>query len=105
VDARTFPLEELGEFDLVSLYCVLYHLADAAEDVIARVATVSDTVVLQGNLPRLTTTKYAERGYQDLAGVDGMTAILRRHGFGTIEVVAPEGHPKPLVIGTKASSR
>lgn len=100
-DVRELDLQPLGRFDLVCLFCVLYHLADRAEDVMARVAASADTVALQGNLPRLDNPKYAGRTHQDLAGVPGMRALLERHGFADVDVVAPPGHPKPLVIGRR----
>ena len=98
-DAREFEFAQLGRFDLVSLYCVVYHLAEAADRVIGQAASVASTVALQGNLPRVTGAKYRNRSHQHLAGVPGMTAILKRHGLSEIEVVALEDHPKPVVIG------
>lgn len=100
-DARTLDFASLGRFDVACLFCVLYHLADAADRVIGEVAAIADAVALQGNLPRLSGQKYRDRSYQELAGVPGMRTILERHGLTEIEVVAPAGHPKPLVIGRK----
>lgn len=100
-DAKTFDFSTLGRFDLACLFCVVYHLGDAADRVLAQLAEIADTVVLQGNLPRVTGDKYRERTHQELAGVSGMTALLRAHGFADIEVVAPAGHPKPLAIGRR----
>jgi SAM-dependent methyltransferase len=101
-DVRTYDLTSLGSFDLATLFCVAYHLGEAADRVIAQVARMAPTVVLQGNLPRVTGVKYADRPFQELAGVEGMSELLRRNGLDAISVVAPEGHPKPLVIGRAA---
>jgi SAM-dependent methyltransferase len=98
-DARTLDFSQLGRFDMACLFCVLYHLGEAAERVIASLANVAGVVALQGNLPRTFGDKYRGRPYQDLAGVPGMVDILERHGFEQLEVVAPPGHPKPLVVG------
>lgn len=98
-DARELDLRSLGRFDLATAFCVLYHLAEGAERVISAFADVSDTIALQGNLPRVTGVKYRERSHQELAGIEGMRAMLEAHGHTEIEIVAPEGHPKPLVIG------
>jgi hypothetical protein len=62
---------------------------------------MTSAVAMQGNLPRLTSPKYAERAYQELAGVEGMSDLLRAHGFDELEVAAPPGHPKPVVVGRR----
>lgn len=102
-DARTYDLGALGGFDLVSLYCVAYHLADAIDHVMEQLAGMTPLVALQGNLPRLTGEKYLGRSHQDLAGVEGMSDLLQRHGFGEITVHAPEANPKPVVLGRRGA--
>ena len=102
-DAREVDLRALGRFDLATMFCVLYHLAEGAEKVVGEAAAIADAIALQGNLPRVTGKKYRERGYQDLAGVPGMTALLERHGFDDIAVAAPPGHPKPVVVGRRSA--
>lgn len=104
-DARSIDMAQYGEFDLTTAFCVIYHLADGAEHVIEQFSRVSATCVLQGNLPRTHEGKYDGRGFQDLAGIEGMQGILARHGFTEQSVVAPQGHPKPLVIGRKPEVR
>jgi SAM-dependent methyltransferase len=100
-DVRTYDLTSLGSFDLATLFCVAYHLGEAADRVIAQVARMAPIVAMQGNLPRVTGAKYADRSFQELAGVEGMTNLLLRHGYAEVEVVAPAGHPKPLVLGRR----
>lgn len=103
-DAKELDFEPLGRFDFVCLFCVLYHLRERADRVLDEIAKVSDTVVMQGNLPRLTSPKQDGVPFKELAGVEGMTESLERHGFSEIEVFAPEGSPKPLVIGRSRNS-
>jgi hypothetical protein len=91
----------LGRFDLACLFCVAYHLAEHADTVVAQLATTTRSLALQGNLPRLTNPKYTQRTHQWLAGIDGMSDLVREHGFTEIDVVAPAGHPKPLVIARR----
>lgn len=100
-DAKQLDFEPLGRFDFVCLFCVLYHLREGADRVLDGIAKVSDTIVLQGNLPRLTSPKQDGIPFKELAGVEGMTDSLERHGFSEIQVIAPAGSPKPLVIGRK----
>jgi SAM-dependent methyltransferase len=101
-DARELDYAALGRFDIACLFCVLYHLGEAADRVVREVTKIADVVALQGNLPRLTDPKYRDRGHQELAGVAGMRAVLERNGVTDVRTVEQEGHPKPLVIGRRA---
>lgn len=101
IDITQYDIRSLGGFDMATLFCVLYHLGEAAENVMAQLADITQTVALQGNLPRLTSPKYKNRKFQKLAGIEGMKEILCRHGFTEIEVHAPIKYDKPLVIGRK----
>lgn len=101
-DVTRYDLTSLGRFDLATLFCVAYHLGDAIDRVMEQLRQMTPAITLQGNLPRLTNPKYRGRSHQHLAGVSGMSELLRQYGYTEIEVVAPEGYEKPLVIGCKA---
>jgi SAM-dependent methyltransferase len=100
-DVTNFDLISLGPFDLTCMFCVAYHLGDGINHIMEQVAQIADTVALQGNTSRLTNPKYRDRPHQHLAGVIGMQELLQSYGFSKIKLFAPEGHPKPLVIGTR----
>lgn len=103
-DVTIFDLTSLGSFDLVCMFCIAYHLGDGIKHVMEQVAQITEAVALQGNVPRLTSPKYRDRSHQYLAGVNGMQELLQSHGFSRIKVLAPKGHPKPLVVGSKMLS-
>ncbi len=100
-DATQYPLSEFGMFDMALIFRVAYHFGEGIHHVMSQLSQVVNTIVMQGNTPRLTNPKYANRTHQNLAGVDGMVGILQKYGYEEIRTVAPKGHPNPLVIGTK----
>ena len=99
--ASEYDLSSLGTFDLVTLFCVAYHIGDGLPHVMDQLTKMTPTIALQGNLPRVTNPKYANRPHQELAGVPGMTALLEKYGYTDINVIAPTNYIKPLVIGSK----
>jgi SAM-dependent methyltransferase len=100
-DVRHFPLRTLGAFDMVCLFRVAYHLGRSADLVMRQLSEMTPLVVMQGNARRLSHMKYRRRPFQDLAGVEGMAGLLRRHGFTDLTVVAPPDHAYPLVLGRR----
>lgn len=104
-DVTSFDLVSLGQFDLVTLFCVAYHLGEAANHVFDQLSKITPAVVMQGNLPRLTSRKYQDRPFQELAGIEGMSSILKHHGFFDISIHAPPGYRKPVVIGRRVQTQ
>jgi len=100
-DAKQFSFDELGYFDLVCMFRVAYHFGEGIEHIMGELSSITNVIALQGNTPRLDNPKYINRSHQHLAGTDGMQELLERYGFLNIRIVAPEGHPNPLVIGSK----
>lgn len=100
-DVGAYDFLSLGHFDLACMFCVAYHLGEFIDTIFQQLREITSVVALQGNLPRLTSPKYENRKYQELAGVDGMVALLEAYGFRKIVVEAPKGYDKPLVIGRK----
>ena len=102
-DATRFAFSELGHFDIALILKVAYHFGEGIEHVMGELQHNVDTIVMQGNTPRLTDPKYADRSHQHLAGVEGMQELLKRFGYTEIRVIALEGHIAPLVIGSRQS--
>lgn len=100
-DIGSFDLTGLGKFDMVCLFCVVYHLHDCIDKIFKHIKQITDTVVLQGNQPRLTSAKYRERPGTYLAGTEGMVSLLKKFGFEKIQCFTINNYPKPLVIGEK----
>jgi len=99
-DVAKYRLQNLGNFDFVCMFCVAYHLREYADRVMKQLSDITPAVALQGNLRRLTHSKYNCKPYYELGGVEGMKNLLIKHGFDRINVISPEGHKKPLVIGS-----
>lgn len=102
-NAPDFDFKALGQFDLVTMFCVAYHLGDAIDHIMAQLSDMTPMIALQGNLPRLTGKKYADRQHQHLAGIDGMSDLLLKHGYDQIAIAAPPSYSKPLVVGAKST--
>jgi len=100
-NATKYSFVELGSFDLVCMFRVAYHFGEGMEYIMGQLSVITNVIALQGNTPRLDNPKYSGRSHQHLAGTDGMQELLERYGFSNIRIVAPEGHPNPLVIGSK----
>ncbi len=101
-DATKLDFTSLGHFDLACIFRVAYHFGEGVNHVMSQLEQTVDTIVMQGNTPRLHNPKYAGRSYQHLAGVEGMQDLLQSYNFKHIQVIAPKGHLNPLVIGSKA---
>lgn len=100
-DIRSFDLTGLGKFDMVCLFCVVYHLYDHIDRIFGDIKQITDTVVLQGNLPRLNSDKYKDRPGTYLAGTEGMASLLKDFGFDKVQCFTINNYPKPLLIGEK----
>lgn len=83
--------------DIVMMMCVIYHLSPKHDFVIEQLPD-HEYLVLQGNLPRLSSKK---RNNNVLAGISGMKNLMKKHGYSSIEVHDFNGYSKPLVIGHK----
>jgi SAM-dependent methyltransferase len=102
-NVHEMDLRALGQFDLACMFSVAYYFGDGIYRVMEALRDMCCAVAMQGNLAWLTRSdpKYSENPFKHLAGTDGIVALLERYGFTNLTVVAPPGHPKPLVIGRK----
>jgi len=94
-------LSDLGIFDFACLFCVVYHFREKIDFVMDEISSVTKMLVMQGNLNRLNSPKYKERIGTEYAGIEGMKALLKRHGFRKLQIFAFGNYPKPVVIGEK----
>tara|TARA_Y100000034_G_scaffold92333_1_gene111567 strand:- start:14970 stop:15602 length:633 start_codon:yes stop_codon:yes gene_type:complete len=91
VTKKPIPIDSV---DVITMFCVIYHLSPYHDDVIKNLPK-HRYLVLQGNLPRVTSKK---RNKQKLAGIDGMSELLKKHGY-SIKVHKFGKYTKPLVVG------
>ena len=88
---------DMGRFDLVTALCTLHELDDEFFDkVIQHISTLTDCFLVQCD------TDPEEHLTHLKTSVDFNIRALKRNGFGAIRLVAPPGHKRPLLIGTKA---
>jgi serine/threonine protein kinase len=92
------PVLELGRFDLVTALCSIYYLED---DQIAKLmrflSGITETMVLECNTDRQIERALAQT--YEKASVDYAVNVLERNGFAAVDVIAPSGYSRPLVIG------
>ena len=89
-DMRLFLTQDLGRFDVVTTFCSLYYLppVDMAR-IIRTAASMGATLVVQAN-----------EAIDNLpAKARDLEPLLRQNGYGSVEVYAPVGFPRPLLIG------
>jgi tRNA A-37 threonylcarbamoyl transferase component Bud32/2-polyprenyl-3-methyl-5-hydroxy-6-metoxy-1,4-benzoquinol methylase len=90
--------KDLGRFDFVMALCCIYYLDDDNITGIARhLSTITNTFVLQCN-----TAAGIDRSdphTYEKASVEYAQKILTDAGFSDIEIIAPAGYNRPLVIG------
>jgi SAM-dependent methyltransferase len=95
-DMRVFLARDLGRFDVVTAFCSLYYLPE--EDmarVIARAASMGATLVLQAN----------EAIGNGLPGrTRDLHRLMRENGYPDVEVHAPRGFARPLLVGREPSA-
>jgi len=94
---------QLGRFDMVSAFCTLYYLGEAEmAEAVREIATMTDLLVLQCNTDRAIPRAHAETFRK--ASLEFNVALVRENGFPEVEVIAPRGYSRPLIIARKGSS-
>lgn len=93
------PSFALGRFDLVTALCALYYLSEREmREIVAYIRTITDTLVLQCNTDRL--IKRSDEETYRKASIEFAVEVLEQARFPNIEVIAPSGYSRPLVIGS-----
>jgi hypothetical protein len=96
---------DLGQFDLVTAFCTLYYLSQAAmAKTVAHLASLTDTLVLQCNDENWIDREDAATF--EKASLKFNAALVRSNGFPQVSVIETSGSQRPLVIGrTRAEAR
>lgn len=93
------PSLDLGRFDVVTALCALYYLSEQEmRDLVAYIRSITDVLVLQCNTDRLI-DRSSEETFRK-ASIEFAIEILEQARFAKIEVIAPSGYSRPLVIGS-----
>lgn len=93
------PTLGLGRFDVVTALCALYYLSEQEmRDIVKYIRTITDVLVLQCNTDRLI-DRSSEETYRK-ASIEFAIEVLEQARFAKIEVIAPSGYSRPLVIGS-----
>ncbi len=100
MDMAEIPTMNLGCFDMVVALCSLYYLDDkSVTNLVRYIRDMTGTFVVQCNIRR-----DIGRSDDDMyvrASVEYATKLLDSNGFSAVEIVAPSGYSRPLVIGKK----
>lgn len=93
------PSLGLGRFDLVTALCALYYLSEQEmRDLVGYIRTITNVLVLQCNTDRLI-DRSDEETYRK-ASIEFAVEVLEQARFAKIEVIAPPGYSRPVVIGS-----
>jgi SAM-dependent methyltransferase len=92
-DMRLFLSRDLGRFDVVTAFCSLYYLPEAdMARIIEKAASMGATLVLQAN-----------DGIHNLpAQTQQLRTLMERNGYPDVQVHAPAGFVRPLLVGRPA---
>jgi SAM-dependent methyltransferase len=95
-DMRMFLTEDLGHFDVVTAFCSLYYLPEAdMARIIAKASGMGATLVLQAN-----------NAIDNLpASVDRLRSLMAGNGYSRIDIFAPQGFARPLLVGAPPGGR
>jgi tRNA A-37 threonylcarbamoyl transferase component Bud32 len=97
-DMRDLPTMGLGQFDMITALCSMYYLTEPEiVELVTSMRSMTPVLVLECN-----ETKNIGRRDQDTYRKASMAfniSILKANGFPDVEVVAPKGYDRPLVIG------
>ena len=90
---------DLPRFDMVTAFCSLYYLPEAQiRELVRYIRTRTDVLVLQCNTDRLIDRGGSEETFRK-ASLEFAVEMLDQAGFSNLQVIAPAGYSRPLVIG------
>lgn len=85
---------EFGRFDVIISLCTVYHELERMEDLICRLGTMTDYLVLQAS--------HAHSGSLGrYAHEDVIKVALQKVGFCDVTIDAPKGYSLPVLVGRK----
>lgn len=92
---------EWGKFDVVTSLCSLYYLEpDEMASIVRRAANLAPVMIIQANVA---TRKEAAQQKSEKASTKFLKQLLVDNGFPYVEVYAPEGFSRPILVGRSAS--
>lgn len=98
-DMRVILDHAWGPYDLVTAFCSLYYLGeDDMRRVVRRAAELAPVLIVQA---KIDTRPEAADDKAQKSSLAYLRALLERNGFPRVEVVAPRGYPRPLLIGSR----
>lgn len=98
-DMRFILDEDPGEFDVVTAFCSLYYLQpDDMRRMVRRMAEIAPLVILQA---KDDTRAAAADGKAEKSTAAYLSALLRDNGFPRVELVAPPGFSRPLLVARR----
>lgn len=99
-DMRSLIHKEFGQFDIVTAFCSLYYLDESdISKLIKHCSLISSLMICQANVhvrPQSVEKKIK-------ASVTFLKSKLEENGFPYVEIHAPKGFSRPLLIGKKKS--
>ncbi len=96
-DMRAILSGEWGRFDLVTAFCSLYYLSeDDMARVVRRAAELAPILVVQA---KTDTREEAADNKAVKSSVAFLRALLEESGFTHVELIAPRGYSRPILIG------
>lgn len=98
-DMRAILDGDWGTFDIVTAFCSLYYLDEPdMRRIVRRAAGLAPIMVLQA---KIDTDPSAADDKARKSSLPFLRHLLEINGFPQISVVAPEGYPRPLLIGRR----
>ncbi len=98
-DMRAILDGDWGRFDLVTAFCSLYYLEEPdMRRVVRRAADLAPILVLQA---KTDTRGAAADNKAEKSSLRFLRSLLEEHGFPRVDVVAPDGYSRPLLIGRR----
>lgn len=99
LDMRAIVEQDFGSFDMVTAFCSLYYLPEQDMERVARAARDAARIfVVQA---KTDTRSYAAESKAKKSSVEYLAGLMRSVGFRHIDVIAPRGYSRPLLIGTR----
>jgi 2-polyprenyl-3-methyl-5-hydroxy-6-metoxy-1,4-benzoquinol methylase len=87
--------EDWGQFDVVTAFCSLYCVEEEyMAQIVRKSAQLAPVMVLQANMP-----KPGMKAHHPRASAEFLRDLLVGNGFPSVEVFAPHGFARPILVG------
>ena len=95
VDATSDEIARVADCDIITMFCVIYHLVPHHEFVVNNLPD-HKLLIVQGNTRRIQSKK---RKNKALAGIPGISSLLEKSGYKVKSYF--KDYSKPIVVGEK----